>query len=486
MSNSSIPFNITLLNLTPQITSSIRKVSALDVFESTTKNFHNDGLYSVDTFGNIGTDVRYKKYGYIDLKITIFHPIIYKAIVSMKSLYGDIMSSKEFVIWDEATSSFVKSNALEGQTGFEYFCEHWQKIQFENTQSIIREQNIAMIDKFKQICLTDKIIVMPAAYRDLEVDPSGRETSDDINSLYYKLIAISNTINPSTVKISPESYNSQRMSLQRVFNEIYDYILKIIEGKKNLFMGKWASRKIFNGTRNVITSMDTTVHNLDDPNNIGMNHTVVGLYQLIKGILPITKFHLKNGFLSTVFDSNNGTALLTMKNTLQSTRANVSNTAYNKWMTSEGIESIISSYSDKDVRRELIDVEGHYLGLVYIGADNTFRLIHGIDELPAGRDPKDCRPLDLLHLIYCSIYQVANKYPGFVTRFPIAGPGSIYASNTYLKPTVKTKRMSPLDNDWEISQTEPLATEFPTDSGDYNALSPHPSRLVGLAGDGIR
>jgi hypothetical protein len=47
--------------------------------------------------------------------------------------------------------------------------------------------------------------------------------------------------------------------MQQKFNEIYDTIERMIEGKKKLLMGKWASRNIMNGTSNVITAMDTSV-----------------------------------------------------------------------------------------------------------------------------------------------------------------------------------------------------------------------------------
>ena len=480
-----VPFNIFFLRLDENTVKYLKPVTSLDVFDGITKNLHPDGLYSPAIFGVVGSNNRYTKFSYIDVKLKIMHPVYYKAITAMKSLYEGIMSSKEFALWDEEKKDFVKSNALDGQTGYDFFIQHHDKIEHEQRPSIDRQENIALINKYKDYHLYDKIIVLPAAYRDIEVDDTGRESSDEINSLYYKMIAISNTINPHTVKISPEAYNTQRTSLQRAFNEIYEYLANLIRGKSNLFMGKWASRKIFNGTRNVITSMNTTQTELGAPNAIDYNDTLVGLYQTLKGILPITLFRLKTGFLSEVFPSVNSPALLVNKTTLKSEKVVLKSAVYDKWMTNEGLESLISSYKEPSIRHDYVTVDNYYLGLIYRGPDNTFKLIHGIDELPDDRDPKDCRPISLTELFYTAIYEVTDNYPALVTRYPVTGVGSIYPSMTKLKSTIEVEKRFKLGEDWRVNPQDKVAYEFPTQTGLFNALAPHSFRLGRLGADGI-
>ncbi len=483
MKSSNIPFNLDILKLTPEVTSRLRAITSLDIYTSATKNFHPDGLYSTLTFGTVGSEARSSRYGFIDLKISVFQPTIYGALLKLKSFYGDIISGREFALWDIDSSDFIKSNSLEGQTGFEFFVEHWQKIIFPSRPSVTREQNIAMIEKYKKVALTDKVIVMPAGYRDMEIDDTGRESSDEINKLYYKLIAISNTINASTVKISPEAYNGQRISLQNTFVEIYEYILAIIEGKKNLLMGKWASRKVFNGTRNVITSMDTTSQFLNGANNVSINDTDVGIYQCMKAMLPVSRYQLKNGFLSSVFTGPSAPALLTNKKTLLSERVNIKTDVYNEWMTNEGLDNFISTYKETSIRANPIIIDDCYLGLVYKGPDGTFKLIHGIDELPENRKKEDCIPISMVYLFYCSIYYIANKYPGYITRYPILGPGSIYPSHLRLKSTIKTEVRKELGEDWEPLSEDRVAYEFPTNTDYFNSFSPHSCRLSKLSAD---
>lgn len=478
-----VPFNIFFLRLDESTVKYLKPITSLDVFDGITKNLHPDGLYSPTIFGVVGSNNRYTKFSYIDIKLGIMHPVYYKAITSMRTLYEGIMSSKEFAVWDEEKKDFIKSNALDGQTGYEFFITHHNKIEHEQRPSIDRQENISLIQKYKDYHLYDKVIVLPAAYRDIEIDDSGRESSDEINSLYYKTLAISNTINPHTVKISPEAYNTQRMSLQRAFNEIYEYLANMIRGKNNLFMGKWASRKVFNGTRNVITSMNTTQPELGGENSINYNDTLVGLYQTLKGILPVSLFQIKTGFLSEVFPSVGAPALLVNKTTLKSERVMLKSTYYDKWMTNEGLESIISSYKEPSIRHDYVQVDNYYLGLIYRGPDNTFKLIHGIDELPEDRDPKDCRPLSLTELFYCSIYEVSDKYPALITRYPITGVGSIYPSMSKLKTTIEVEKRYKLGDDWQVDKSAKVAYEFPTQTELYSALSPHSFKLGRLSAD---
>jgi hypothetical protein len=484
MQKQSIPFNIDLLIPDKNLTERFRAVKSLDTFDASGKNFHPEGLYSVETFGIVGTPARDARYGYIDLKIGVMHPVIFKTITSLKTFYKDILSSREFAIWNDETKDFIKSNSIEGQTGYQFFIEHYKDIIFEERASLKREQSIALLNKYKDNGLIDKMLVIPAGYRDLEIDENGRQSSDEINELYYKLLAISNTINSSTVNISPEAYNTQRMTLQNTVIEIYDYISNIIDGKKNLMMGKWASRKVFNGTRNVITSSDTVVQDLDDKNKLTINDTCIGLYQLLKAMLPVSIYHLKNGFLSSVFSSAGVAAFLTNKKTLQSERVELSNQEYEKWLTNEGLEKLITYYKENSIRHNPIDVEGYYLGLVYKGPDNTFKLIHGIDELPDDRKKEDCYPITFTDLFYLSIYDIANSYPVLVTRYPITGVGSVYPSKVFLKTTIDSEVRTELGNDWKPLGGDKIAKQFPVlNSAFFNSMSPSPSRLAGLGGD---
>lgn len=482
MSDLSVPFNISLLNLTPEKLVGLKPVTSLDSLEGMSRNFNENGLFSVSIFGRIGDERRNRRFSYIDIKATIFHPVIYRSLIQLKRFYGEIIESKSYATWDDEIKDFVKSDQLEGQTGFHFFTTHWKDIVFEEKPSDSRHINIELIKKFKERAMLDKVIVLPAGLRDIQIEEDGRVSEDEINTFYRKIISLSNSIPPSAVENSIEMLDGVRLGLQRNFNLIYDLIENMIKGKKKLMMGKWASRKIFNGTRNVITSMPISSNTLNSPGNIGFNDTMVGLYQYMKAALPITKFNLKNGFLNKVFVGPNAPVYLIDKKSLKKVSVNLKPQHYDSWMTDEGVEKIITLFGEESLRHKQLEIEGYYVGLIYKGVD-TFKLFQDIDDLPEHLDKTKVSPVTFCELMYISVYADSAKYPCFVTRYPITGFGSIYVSKPYLKPTLSTEVRKPLGDNWEPDDNLPIAYNFPTLSDFVNSISPHPSKLARLGAD---
>jgi len=480
----SIPFNVSLLELTPQKLQGLKPVRSLDIFDGVSNNFHEDGLFSISIFGRVGDERRMKRFSYIDIKISIFHPIVYGALVSLKRLYAGIMAGTEYAVWNNEIKDFERSDALSGKTGFHFFVSKWKEIEFEETKSVARYQNIEMLRKYKDKAMVSKIVVMPAGLRDVEITQDGRVQKDEINDFYAQLLRVSNTVSESSVNTNPELLNNARHSLQITFNELYDNIQNRIQGKKKLLIGKWASRRIMNGTRNVITAMDTSAPYLGADGSPKFNNTVIGLYQMLKASLPISIYHIRNGFLSSVFIAPDQPARLVNKKTLKSENVMLKTQYFDRFMTGEGIEKVITSFSAEEIRNKPLEIEGHYVGLIYKGPDGTFKLLHDIDEVIETREKQHVHPLTLCELLYLSTYRVLNTLPLFVTRYPVTGVGSIYPSFAYVKTTVKSEVRRELSDQWEPIDDSHIAYEFPLQDSPYvNSLVPHSARLGKLGAD---
>lgn len=484
MKRQMVPFNVTLLDLNPQRLQGLKPVTVLDIFDGATDNFHENGLFSTSIFGRVGDERRNSRFSYIDIKIGIFHPVVMRAIVSLKRLYAGIIAGTEHAIWDPTIKDFEKSDAISGKTGFHFFLQHWEEINHGLSKSVSREQNIKLIEKYQGQALTSKIVVMPAGLRDLEVDDSGRMKEDEINKLYRKLLAVSNTITDAAVKINPEQANTARWNMQSTFNELYDTIERMLEGKKKLILGKYGSRRIFNGTRNVITAMDTAVPYLGAPGSPNYNNTVIGLYQMLKSIMPVARYHLRNGFLSEVFRSVSSPAVLVNKKTLKTELVQLKSFHFDRWATDEGLEKVLTSFFDLSLRHKPLEIDGRYLGLVYKGPDGTFKLIHDIDDVPDTRDKKDVHPMTFAELLYISTYRIINKYPLFVTRYPVTGVGSIYPSIAFVRTTLKAETRRELSSGWEPQDDSYTAFQFPIPGVEFlDSLVPHSAHLAGLGAD---
>lgn len=484
MQKLTVPFNIALLHLTPEKLKNVKQVKALDIFDGATTNFHPEGLFSTEIFARVGDERRSLVYGFIDIKAPVFHPLIYMAITKLKRMYGDIMASRVWALWDDSKKDFVKAKPSEGaRTGYSFFLEHWKDIVYEQGTSNIRNEYIKLVEKNKEIALTRYVVVMPAGLRDIEIDELNRKSEDEVNTLYRKFIALSNVIVESSLDTNSEVIDKPRYDMQLNFVALYDMIEALIKGKKKLFLGKVASRRIFNGTRNVITAMNTAVSELGKKGTPDFNSTIIGLYQYLQASLPVSAAQVSQ-FLSAMFPDVNQPAILVDPKTLRMREIYLHVRYYDKWATTEGVEKIISSFKEEDIRDQPLMIDGYYLALLYLGPDGTFKVFNDITQLPASRSREHVRPLTLTDLFYLSVYRHFSKYPLFVTRYPVTGIGSIYPSKSHLRVTVGYEERRMLDDSWIDAGDSFVAYEFPVQGSAFvNSMMPHTSHLSRLNAD---
>jgi hypothetical protein len=356
MQSPSLPFNIDLLNLADLDIRSLRPVKVLDIMDGFSKNFHPDGLFSTQTFGMVGEEKRNRMFSYTDLNILIFHPILFKALYDLKSLYGGIMSSKEYAIFDTEVKDFVKSDAVDGQTGFDFFVKHFKDIKFEDRPSPRREFNIKLVNKYKEKALIDKFVIMPAGLRDYILDENNQPSEDEINTLYRRIISLATVIGTVDSKLNAQYFNNMRFQLQIACNEIFEYIKNLLEGKNKLILGKWAGRKTFHSTRNVITSFISKSTELFGPKHVSSQQTVVGLYQFLRATLPLSIKNVRDGFMTKVFTGPNTPMILVDKKTLKKVMVPIDGKEYDKWMTNEGLEKVFATYGQENLRHNNVEI----------------------------------------------------------------------------------------------------------------------------------
>jgi len=494
MSEKILPFNIDLLNLTDQLVEGITPVSVLDIFENNSKNFHPKGLFSTEIFGKVGSSERTRRFSYIQLNTNIIHPTIYKTIVDLKSFYEDIMSGKQYAIFDKRTKEFIKSDINEGDTGYSFFLRHLNELVFLRNKSNRRDLKIDLFEKFRHKCLTNRIVVIPAGYRDFEIDNTGKPTEDEINGIYRQFISKNSLLKKDIINVSEQSLDSIIFTLQSTFNELYNYIKVMLDGKNKVILFKWAARRIFNGTRNVASTPIMNMKDLDDPTNVKMNDTQVGLYQYVKATAPITTYHLRDKFIKH-FLLGESYAVLTDPKTLKATQVQLNTKELNKWSTDDGIEKILTSISVREARNAHVIINDYYLAMVY--DHKEFVIIYNdIDtitknELFKNIDIKDIKekshPITYAEMLYISVCESYRKYHCIFTRYPITGYGSVYPSDIYLRTTLQDRNIL-VYNLLDSFNNEPIKAEhYPIlDSSYFDtvAVSPIHMAKLGLDFDG--
>jgi len=188
------PFNIELLFLNKNNLKQLGQVKSLDIFEPNTDIFKIDGLFSQEIFGPVGSEIRTMKYGYIDLKLKIMHPLAFRSLIQLKTLYSDIASGKKYAIFDEELGDFTLSNPIDGKTGYDFFYNHIFKLKLLANNSDSRSFKIELIKKYysvpSQVHTLTKWLVYPAGLRDYSLDKDGRGSYDEVNDIYKKYYTI--------------------------------------------------------------------------------------------------------------------------------------------------------------------------------------------------------------------------------------------------------------------------------------------------------
>ena len=457
------PMNISLLILTPDIIRRLGEVKSKDVYEQNSTTFKKDGLFSTEIFGPVGSKERLKRFGYIDMGLDILHPRIYKELITLNSLYKDILEGKKYAKFDPKLKDFVETDKLDGETGYNLFFKYFDQIQFKVTNSVQRLFKILFIKKYKlQDVKINKYLVIPAGLRDYIVTESGKVLENEINNYYRKLLTVSNTAKQFKHETRDvEFINQIRVRLQKVVVEIYDYIENMLDGKSKFIQGKWTKRAIFYGTRNVITGTPSDIQDLDDPNEIEDITTVVGPLQAAKGLLPKTIFELRTRFLNRVFDPQATKFNLINPKTLTRQPVNISEKSRSQWVTDEGLENLINKMIQPELFMSEILVDNRYYLYLLIDEGDSITVIDDISQAPDDKK-KYVRPMTFIELLYLTLFDIVPNYPAFLTRYPITGYGSTVIVKLRLKATTKTRevkvRLNPL-GDVKIAPEYPVFKE---------------------------
>lgn len=480
------PVNVDILTITPTDLTRLGQVKELQIFGQGS-NFHADGLFSVSIFGQVGSEVRNRTFGYITLNFTALHPIIYKAITSATRYYAQILSGEQTAIWNTKTHTFDKDNSDNAQTGYSFFMQHIHELKFTKQDSDKRNFMIDLYNKAnKENKLTlQHLLVMPAGMRDYTISPNGKPEEDEINSIYRRILSQSQLIDPAVATKSPDVYDNIYDNIQSTLQELYDHLQSLFDGKNKLILAKWLGRTVFNSTRNVLCSQIDSADNLHDVNRLRSNDVGVGLYQYLRAISPKSLFFIKTKYLSKVFQENSPYARLTNTTTLKSEE--VSTASIQKdidlWTTTKGLESVIANFGNLDIRHLplLVNKGKHCLGLIY-NDGKRIRYMQSIDELPEGYDKKHVTLMTMAELLYMSVAHTDGQLPGLVTRYPINGYGGIYPAFMRLRTTSAFNKLQELDENWQ--ETDVMMNVFPKKDSEFiNGVSMHQSHLARAGAD---
>lgn len=462
----------------------IAQITRTDIFEGATTDFHDDGLFSTRIFGMVGSAERDQVYGKVDLVVRVLHPKIYRDLVGMRELYKNIVEGSRTAKFDVTTGDYYPSVEDDAETGYAFFMRNLDKMILKTNKSPARNERIKFLERWRHRWTMKNLIVMPAGLRDVEVGEDGRPTKHEINDIYWRILSATKTITVSRDMESP-IYDAVRNLIGNWINQLYKYLEGVQGGKGGFLKDKWASRRVREGTRNVLTSMNTTGIHLDSPNVPSFDSSVLGVYQAAVSLAPLVIHWLRNGILAKVITSGEGDVPLIDPKTLKQKWVELPPYERDRWITEDGMRDVINNLTDVEARHRPVLIAGNYLGLVYLGED-SFKVFDDIGQLPPGFKAEDVHPITLIELIYLAGYNQWTKYYTDIVRYPITGDDSTYPSRIYVRSTSVGEVRYELDENWNlVKDPERLAVEFPKFglTTYHDSESPHPSRLSGLGAD---
>lgn len=353
------PFNIQIMDVDDFIQRhSLLPVTSTAIFETGTKRFHPDGLYSEAIFGQVGSRDRLVRKGYIDLHTDIVTPHLYKQLISLRSYYKDIISGKAYAKLDPEIKDLILAEPDEpgADTGFQFFVKSLPKITFARTDSVKRTDKIDLLEKYRDRMIIDKLIVLPAGIRDVKITDD-YISPEEINKFYVSILQLASGL-PSNKSDEP-LYDAIRFQIQTKVMAIYDYITTLIDGKKGFAQGKFAARKLTYGTRNVITALPIT--RVDDPSSdrcIGPDEIEIPLFQAMKSSFPLIVYSLQQIFFNTVFSNQTNKIPLIDPDSLFINYVDVETAVINMYTTDTGINDLINNYRTPEIQWEPVKIKG--------------------------------------------------------------------------------------------------------------------------------
>lgn len=470
-------------------------VSSVFIRETTTHEFKSDGLFSETIFGQINTPERLTRFGYINLRTKIIHPIIYRNIIKLKALYEEIVSRKTYAVFNPDTGEFERASEEneDADTGYQFFIQHLPQLRWEKNNSVKHNEMIDVIERNKDKLIIEQCLVLPAGLRDLREDEA-KPAADSINKLYSSLINY--TLALPTHGTTSDIYDNVRYSIQKKVLEIYQYLFNMINGKFGFFQRKYGSRNLALGTRNVVSTASMSAKSPDDPQYLKMDEIKISLFQAAKMFTPLIVYNMKMLFLNEVFNITADQVALIDPVTNNLVYQPVDEDEKSKFLVSEGIEKIISLFRDPEFRFTPVMVyneqgQGYYLYMVYDDQEVVYivrsvsELITQLKEQGEIYDPNKLRPLTYAEMLYVSTYRATLGKCSLLTRYPAIEVGSEVPNRVHLISTNPGRVVNLIQGGaWDTYIQLP---EYPIMNNTFvDSLIPHPQLLKGLEMDSLK
>lgn len=450
---------IWLKNINDDIdTYNYKEVTVTNTYIPNTTQPHPDGLFSEEIFGRIGTKERKTRWGYISLHDTFMSPHAFYVLQSLKRNIaldlkeglGRYYVDKTGEITKLEEGKFVPDDALYkiAGTGFDWLQDAWDSISWKvlpsMTNSAKTNRKWFRLVKKEEVFI-DKILVMPAFYRDISYTSSGSTKKSVINTHYSKILRLAevlkNTMNfvfTDDPKISVKSTTYGKM--QDAIMEIYLEMIPKLGGANGFINENVVGKTVDFGARMVISAADYNTEHYTQ-NEADFFHTSIPLATAINIFSPFSIYGLNQWIKNFVSGARQITYWDKDKKQIVTKELDPS---YLDEFTPKNIRKFLDIYkSSKRFRLRPMTIRATDKSRIpltaYIKTQNNeviFELSNNVSEFieVTGRDFRELTYVELLYIIaetYLSDKTV------LITRYPLTTYNNTYTSLMNIIPATK-------------------------------------------------
>lgn len=403
-----------------------------------------DGLLSNEIFG-ITKEQRSTTFAYINLNGYFLHPLAYEIWTKLDSKIVDcVYGTKTFKIVNGKLE-----DDPEGGTGLEFLRNNFNKFEFQKNRSAIRNKNIDFLIKYKNVLFMDKLIVLPAFYRD--INTTDRYVGvGDVNKLYNSIIIAAKSL---------KEYNNFGMGvsdsikgrIQNLIVQVYDSFSKdILSGKFGLIRSAASSKTSDYSSRLVISAPNLKVENMEDL-LVDTDHAAIPLASVLANFLPYMISFVRNFFAGEYQNNSVIPVILPGKKEPVYLPIKDYRISFSDDVIREELDRFIHGFSDR-FRPIEVPLEPNKYKL-----DSTTMVLKGftvtnkeiLDSMRDQERPGDMkgflpimeRPMTWCDLFYIGAVEVTRDKSVLVTRYPIDSCYNQFPLLINVSSTLKTEPM---------------------------------------------
>ena len=215
-------------------TAHLKPVTSTEYTIGKTNSFHPDGLFSEVIFGSKESPDRKRTFSYIELHCKVMHPSLIKPIERLNKKIILAITRKAAYKLDKG-GMLIEDKAGEINS-LNSVIKNFEKIlsRKEEDQYRIDLRNMVLAYHKRGLAFIDQCLVMPAGFREADVDDiHGGLRIPAVNDYYFKIIRHSMQIQSLSVNSGP-MYDILSQKMQQLIDDLYEFLISKISKKEGI------------------------------------------------------------------------------------------------------------------------------------------------------------------------------------------------------------------------------------------------------------